>query len=109
MDSVVFRLGFAATRSEARQLVLHGHVHVNGRRLNIPSALVRVGDKVSILEKSREIPRIKESVEGAERRGQNTWFELDKATYTGTIKTLPVREEITLDIKEQLIVEFYSR
>ncbi len=109
LDNVVYRLGFAATRSEARQLVLHGHVHVNGRRRDISSALVRVGDRVSIREKSRGIPRIKDSVEGAERRGQNTWFDLDKASFTGTIKALPVREEITLDIKEQLIVEFYSR
>jgi small subunit ribosomal protein S4 len=109
LDNVVYRLGFAATRSEGRQLVLHGHVQVNGKRVNVPSYLVRVGDKISIREKSREIPRIKESVEGAERRGQITWLELDKPNFTGVMKTLPVREEITLPITEQLIVEFYSR
>jgi len=109
LDNVIFRLGFATTRSEARQLVLHGHVLVQGRRVNIPSRLVKVGDAVSIRDKSREIPRLKESVEGAERRGPVSWLELDKATFTGTVKTLPVREEITLPITEQLIVEFYSR
>jgi small subunit ribosomal protein S4 len=109
LDNAVYRLGFAATRNEARQLVLHQHVLVNGKRVNVPSYVVKVGDKISIREKSREIPRIKESVTGAERRGQITWMELDKETFTGTVKTLPVREEITLDITEQLIVEFYSR
>jgi small subunit ribosomal protein S4 len=109
LDNVVYRLGFAATRAEARQLVLHGHLLVNGKRVNIPSYVVKVGDKVSVREKSRTIPRLKESVEGAERRGQITWLELDKANFTGTMKSLPVREEITLPISEQLIVEFYSR
>ncbi len=109
LDNVVYRLGFATTRAEARQLVLHGHLLVNGKRVNIPSFVAKVGDKVSIREKSRTIPRLKESVEGAERRGQISWLELDKANFTGTMKTLPVREEITLPISEQLIVEFYSR
>jgi len=110
LDSIVYRLGFAATRSEGRQLVLHCHVLVNGKRVNVPSYVVKVGDRVSIREKSREIPRIKESVEGAERRGQSTWLELDKASFTGTVKALPVREENNaVAIKEQLIVEFYSR
>ncbi len=109
LDNVVFRLGFSATRSEARQLVLHRHVLVNGKKVNIPSFLVKVGDNVTVREKSREIPRIKESVEGAERRGQISWLELDKPNFTGTMKTLPVREEITLPITEQFIVEFYSR
>lgn len=109
LDNVVYRLGFAATRAEARQLVLHRHVLVNGRKVNIPSFLVKVGDKISIRQKSREIPRIKESVEGAERRGPISWLELDKANFEGTVKAMPVREEITLPISEQLIVEFYSR
>jgi len=109
LDNVVYRLGFAATRAEARQLVLHHHVLVNDKRVNVPSFLVKKGDKVAIRTKSREIPRIKESVEGAERRGQSTWLELDKPNFTGTVKDWPVREEITLQINEQLIVEFYSR
>ena len=82
---MIFRLGFAATRAEARQLVLHKHVLVNGKRVNVPSFLVKVGDKVSIREKSQKIPRIKESVEGAERRGVITWMELDKANFLGTV------------------------
>jgi small subunit ribosomal protein S4 len=109
LDNVVYRLGFAATRNEGRQLVLHQHVLVNGKRVNVPSFLVKVGDKISIREKSRTIPRIKESVQGAERRGQISWMELDKESFTGTVKTQPVREEITLPVTEQLIVEFYSR
>lgn len=109
LDNVVFRLGFAATRSEARQLVLHGHVLANGKRLNVPSYVAKVGDKISIREKSRQIPRIKESVSGVERRGANTWLELDKEAFTGTVKSNPVREEIQQPINEQLIVEFYSR
>jgi len=109
LDSVVHRLGFAATKNEARQLVLHGHIQLNGKRLNVPSVLVRVGDKVSVREKSRNIARIKESVEGSERRGPVTWLELEKASFTGTVKTLPGREEINPDLKEQYIVEFYSR
>jgi small subunit ribosomal protein S4 len=76
----------------------------------VPSYTVKVGDRVTVREKSREIARIKESVEGAERRGQSTWLELDKGTFTGTVKALPVREENNaVEIKEQLIVEFYSR
>jgi small subunit ribosomal protein S4 len=109
LDNVVYRLGFAATRNEGRQLVLHQHVLVNGKRVNVPSFMVKVGDKIAIREKSRTIPRIKDSVTGAERRGQISWMELDKENFTGTVKTLPVREEITLPITEQLIVEFYSR
>ncbi|MBK6531733.1 MAG: 30S ribosomal protein S4 [Deltaproteobacteria bacterium] len=109
LDNVVYRLGFAATRNEARQLVLHCHVTVNGKRVNIPSFLVKAGDKISIREKSREIARVKESVTGAERRSPTTWLELEKESFTGTVKTLPLREEVGLEIKEQLIVEFYSR
>lgn len=109
LDNVAFRLGFAATRAEARQLVLHGHVLVNGKRASIPSFLVKPGYKITIREKSRNIPRIKESVEGAERRNQIAWLELDKANFSGVVKTLPSREEIGQDINEQLIVEFYSR
>lgn len=110
LDNVVYRLGFAATRSEARQFVLHCHILVNGKRVNIPSYLVKAGDRVSIREKSREIARIKDAVAGAEgRRGSLSWLELDKANFMGTVKTLPAREEVGLDIKEQLIVEFYSR
>jgi small subunit ribosomal protein S4 len=109
LDSVTYRLGFASTRSEARQRVLHRHIQVNGKTVNIPSYRIKPGDVVSVKEKSRQKPRIAECLEGADRRGVPEWLELDKAAFAGTVKTLPIREAITLPIQEQLIVEFYSR
>jgi small subunit ribosomal protein S4 len=109
LDSVSYRLGFAWTRADARQLVRHKHVSVNGRTVNIPSYLVKPGDKITIREKSKNDVRVQSAVEGVDRRGVPEWLELDKGTLTGTVKTMPNREEITLPIQEQLIVEFYSR
>jgi len=109
LDNVVYRLGFAASRNEARQLVRHGHFSVNGRKATIPSLLVRPGDTVSLSEKSREIGKIKESLEVASRRGIARWLELDAASFTGKLVSLPAREELTMPIREQLIVELYSR
>lgn len=109
LDSVVYRVGFSATRNEARQLVLHQHVLVNGKRVNVPSYMVKVGDKVTIREKSRSIARIKESMESSARRGEITWLDLEKDSFTATVKNLPARSEIAQDIKEQFIVEYYSR
>lgn len=109
LDSVAYRLGFAWTRADARQLVRHKHVQVNGRTVNIPSYLVKPGDKISIREKSKNKVRVQSALEGVDRRGVPEWLELDKETLTGTVKTMPNREEITLPIQEQLIVEFYSR
>jgi small subunit ribosomal protein S4 len=109
LDSVAYRLGFAWTRSDARQLVRHKHVKVNGRSVNIPSYLVKPGDKIEIREKSRNKTRILSAIEGVDRRGVPEWLELDKSILTGTVKTMPNREEITLPIQEQLVVEFYSR
>ena len=109
LDSAIYRLGFASTRSDARQLVRHKHVLVNGRVVNVPSFLVKPGDKITLHERSKAQTRVSLALEGVERRGVPTWLELDKAGMTGTVKTQPVREEITLPIQEQLIVEFYSR
>ncbi len=109
LDSVCYRLGFAATRNDGRQLVRHKHVMVNGKSVSIPSYQVKPGDKITIREKSRSKSRIALALEGVERRGVPEWLELDKDTLTGTVKTPPVREAITLPIREQLIVEFYSR
>jgi small subunit ribosomal protein S4 len=109
LDSAVYRMGYAATRTDARQLVRHKHVQVNGRTVNIPSYLVKVGDKVTVREKTRQAARVLSALEGVERRGVPEWLELDKENFTGTVKTMPNREEITLPIQEQLIVEFYSR
>lgn len=109
LDSVVFRLGFAATRNEARQLVRHNHLVVNGRRVNVPSYLLRAGDEIQVRQRSRKIARIQEAMETVERRGTPSWLELDPKEFKGTVKALPTREDVTAQIQEQLIVEFYSR
>lgn len=109
LDNVVFRMGFADTRSEARQLVRHAHFTVNGRKVNIPSYQVRVGDLVAVREKSKKVVRIAEALEAVERRGLPGWMEVDKKEFSGNIKTLPAREDLTLPIQEQLIVELYSK
>jgi len=109
LDNVVFRMGFADTRSEARQLVRHAHFQVNGRKVNVPSYACRVGDKVTVKERSRKIVRITEALEAVDRRGTPPWIEVDKKGFEGTVKSLPAREDLTLPIQEQLIVELYSK
>ena len=109
LDSTCYRLGFAWTRSDGRQLVRHRHVKVNGQTVNIPSFQVKPGDVITIRERSQQKVRVQSALEGVERRGVPEWLELDKEKLTGTVKTMPNREEITLPIQEQLIVEFYSR
>ena len=109
LDNVVFRLGFATSRSEARQLVRHGHFQLNGRKAVTPSILVRSGWKVTLREKSQKVVRIASALETVEGRSLPQWLEIDKDAFEGTIVQLPVREDITLPIDEQLIVEFYSR
>lgn len=109
LDNIVYRLGFASSRIEARQLVNHGHFMLNGRKANIPSIQVKVGDVVVVRQKSQKVASINESLEGVVRRGVPQWLELDKDAYNGVVKTLPVREDITMPIQEQLIVELYSK
>ncbi len=109
LDNMVYRMGFCSSRNEARQLVLHGHFLVNEKKVNVPSYLVKAGDQISVKEKSRANVRIMQSMEEVDRRGVPTWLELDKKTFAGLVKTLPVREELTLPMQEQLIVEFYSK
>lgn len=110
LDSMLYRLGFSASRNEARLLSRQGHFTVNGRRVNIPSYSVRVGDVIELREKSRKIARINESLDGVMRRGLPSWVELDRTSFKGTVKTLPVREEMTTPtFQEQLIVELYSK
>jgi small subunit ribosomal protein S4 len=110
LDNVVHRMGFAASRSEGRQLVKHNHVLVNGKRLNIPSYLVRVGDRIEIREASRKIARVLSAIAGAERRPVLSWLEVDRGAFTGSLKGLPLREELNEpSIREQYIVEYYSR
>ena len=109
MDNFVYRLGFAASRIEARQLVRHGHFTLNGRKVTIPSIQVKAGDVLELREKSRKVSSISESLEAVVRRGIPQWLELDKGAFKGVVKTLPVREDITMPIQEQLIVELYSK
>jgi small subunit ribosomal protein S4 len=110
LDNVVHRLGFAFTRAQGRQIVRHGHVLVNGRRVDIPSVLLRPGDKVEIRAKSREIKEIVASLAQVDKRAQLSWLELDKANFAGTFKAAPVREELNEPaIREQYVVEYYSR
>ena len=109
LDNVVYRLGFSTSRAEARQLVRHGHFRVNGRKVDIPSFSVRVGDQISVRERSRKVARIQESLELAQRRGVPEWLEIQPETFTGTVKTLPSRAEMTMPINEKLVVELYSK
>ena len=109
LDNVVYRLGFANSRNQARQLVRHGIFTLNGRKVTIPSLQVRVGDTVEIPEKSRKIPVLAEAQEVIARRGCPTWLEVDGAAFKGTVKALPQREDIQFPINEHMIVELYSK
>jgi len=109
LDNMVYRMGFATSRSEARQLVRHGHILVNQRRVTIPSYLVNPGDEVQVKEASRKIAHVQESVDLAQRRGVPEWLEVNKDTFTGRVRALPTRVQLTLPINEQLIVELYSK
>jgi len=109
LDNTVFRLGLASSRNQARQLVRHKHILVNGKKVDIPSYQVSPGDEISVKEKSRANSFIVESLEAVERRGVPSWLELDKANFKAVVKAMPNREEITMPIQEQLIVELYSK
>jgi small subunit ribosomal protein S4 len=109
LDNMVYRMGFAQSRNEARQLVRHSHFLVNGRRIDIPSYLTKAGDVIAVREKSRTIPAIVSAQEGIEGRGVPRWVELDRKNFAGTVKELPKREDITMPIEEHLIVELYSK
>ncbi|MDY0703823.1 30S ribosomal protein S4 [Pasteurella multocida] len=109
LDNVVYRMGFAATRAEARQLVSHKAIVVNGRVVNIPSFQVSVNDVVAVREKSKKQARIKASLELAEQREKPTWLEVDAAKMDGVFKRVPERSDLSADINEHLIVELYSK
>jgi small subunit ribosomal protein S4 len=108
-DNMVYRLGFANSRAEARQLVRHGHFLVNGRKVDIPSALVTAGDVVTVRDRSRKIVRIQEALELSQRRGVPEWLEVDRPNFTGCIRALPARSDLTMPINEKLVVELYSK
>lgn len=109
LDNVVFRLALANTRRESRQLVNHGHILVNGSKVDIPSYIVKPGDVISVKEKSRSSVRIKEIVETNAARIIPSWLEMDRENYTGKVVRLPNREDIDFEVEEHLIVELYSR
>ena len=109
LDNVIYRMGFASSRDQARQLVRHSHVLVNNRKVNIPSFQVKVGDVVEIKEKKRKVPVILEAMETVARRGIPNWMEVDKEKFQGTLKSLPNREDLTMPVQESLIVELYSK
>lgn len=109
LDNVVYRLGFSNSRNQARHFVRHNHFLINGKKVNIPSYLVKTGDVVEVKEKSRSIQNIADSMDAVVRRGVPQWLELEKDVLKGTIKGYPVREDLTMPIQEQLIVELYSK
>jgi small subunit ribosomal protein S4 len=109
LDNMIFRMGFANSRNEARQLVRHDHFLVNGKPVNIPSYLVNVGSEIQVTEKSKKVARILEAMEIVARRGVPQWLELDKDNFKGVVKSLPSREELVMPVQEQLVVELYSK
>ncbi len=109
LDNVVYQLGFATSRAQARQLVRHGHIRVDGRKVDIPSFRVKPGMEISVREKSRKNTFIREAMEFAQGRGIPAWLELDADTFTGKVVEMPTREDIRIPVQEQLIVELYSR
>ena len=109
LDNVVFRLGFARTRKEARQTVSHGHITVNGKRVDIPSYRVRPGDLVAVAPKAKDLLVIKSALVSNERVQVPVWLEVDIEKLQGSVLSLPLRDQIDLDIREQLIVELYSK
>ena len=109
LDNSVYSLGFASSRAQARQLVRHGHIEVNGKKINIPSYQVRKGDGIQVREKSRKNNQIVQAVETATGRGVPSWLDLNAEQFRGTVSDLPKREDIRLPIQEQLIVELYSK
>jgi small subunit ribosomal protein S4 len=109
LDNVVYRLGFASSRAQARQLVQHSHFLVNGKKVNIPSFEVKVGDSVEVRERSRTLQLIQDSMDAVVRRGVPQWLDLEKENLKGVVKNLPVREDLTMPMQEQLVVELYSK
>lgn len=109
LDNVVFRLGFVNSRAQGRQLVRHNHFCVNGTKVNIPSYLVSIGDAIEVREKSRKIAAISDSMDAVVRRGIPQWLDLEKDNHKGLIKAFPIREDLTMPMQEQLVVELYSK
>jgi len=109
LDNVIYRMGFATTRRFARQLVTHGHVLVNGKKVTIPSFLVKEGDRIEIKEKSKNNPQIKRAVELSAQTGIAPWVDVDKEKFVGVFTRMPEREEVNIPVEERLVVELYSK
>jgi small subunit ribosomal protein S4 len=109
LDNVVYRLGFGMSRRQARQLVRHGHVQVNGRKVNIPSYQVSVGEEIAIRDNSRKLAILEQAKDFASHQNAPTWLEIDRDNFKGRVLSLPKREEIQMPVNEQLIVELYSK
>ncbi len=109
LDNVVYRLGFGVSRRQARQLVRHGHVQVDGRKVNIPSYAVSVGEEIAVREGSRKLPILEIAKDLASHQNSPTWLEIDRDNYKGSVLALPKRQDINLPVNEQLIVELYSK
>ncbi|OQX27909.1 MAG: 30S ribosomal protein S4 [Desulfobacteraceae bacterium IS3] len=109
LDNAVYRLGFVNSRTQGRHFVRHSHFLVNGKKVNIPSYLIKPGDVIHVREKSREIKAIADSTDAVVRRGVPPWLDLEKDNLKGTVKAMPAREDLTMPIQEQLIVELYSK
>jgi small subunit ribosomal protein S4 len=109
LDNVVYRLGFASSRAQARQFVRHRHLLVNGKRVDIASFVVKIGDTIEVREKSKKIQAFQDSLDAVVRRGIPQWLDLEKDSMKGMVKNFPAREDLTMPIQEQLIVELYSK
>ncbi len=109
LDNVVLRMGFSSSHAEARQLARHGHFVINGKRIDIPSYLVRVGDVIEVREKSRKVTKVVEALAKSDRSPRPAWVEVDKDHFKGKVTALPARSDIAAEIDEQLIVELYSK
>lgn len=109
LDNIVFRLGIGASRPQARQLVMHGHISVNGHKVDIPSYQVKVDDMIAVRESSRNLDLVKINVEAASERALPEWLEFDVEKLEGQVKAIPAREQIEIPVEEHLVVEYYSR
>lgn len=109
LDNIAYRLGFGASRKQARQVVSHGHLTLNGKKINVAGALVKAGDVIEVRERSRDLATIQSSLESVDSRGIPDWLELDKGALRGTVRALPTKDQITLPVNEQMVVELYSR
>lgn len=109
LDNVAYRLGFGASRKQARQIVSHGHLTMNGKKITVAGAIVKAGDVIQVRERSRNVPSIQAALEAVDGRGIPDWLELDKGAFKGTVRALPAKDQITLPVNEQMVVELYSR